>query len=823
MANEPSPYFINRNGQADTEIEASYHRGFQDDERTLDLLNYWITFKKHRWLIASVTAAVVVIVAIRVAMMTPLYTAGATILVRPGTPQILRDHEGQSDNESSSDSDDADTFIKTQSEILKSRTLAASVILDEGLTNDPVFLGRQKTAPSLLSTLKHQVAAMFGLLPPPRPVSEATLNKPVPVDNLIGGYLGALQIKPIADTELVNIVFTTPNAQLSAKLANAHARAYIREGVELRRQANAEAEHFLRGKLVELKEQLEKSELALNSYRRDKGIVPGLMSMDGKETVVLDRLTELSREITAAQVSRIGLEAQVQQIAKHGYADIPAPAEAGGGAGTLKGQLDAVIADYAAMAEKFKPDYPPLRQLKARLDQLQRTYDQELGKRAAVIKAEYEAAQTKESDLQAELNQERAQALGLNDAAVEYAILQREVDTNRELYNSVLQRMKDVGLAAESQSSNIVIVDEAEAPGGPSSPHRTVAIMQAIAFGLALGIALAFLIEYQDKTLKTPEQVEIYLRLPNLAAVPAFWRPESRTFTRSMRRRIDPGNKTKPASEDANAKPSASRRAGADGTLLPLHRRELAGTLNRYSVIGEAYRTLRTALMLSRAGGAPKTILFTSASNSEGKTVSSLNTALVFAHTGVRVLLVDVDLRRPRCHKVLGMDNTLGLSQVLAGARALKDVIRPTDIDSLWLLASGSIPPNPSELVGSEKMRETLAELTNQFDVIILDSPPILPVTDGILLSTMVDGVVLVVNSSRTAKQHVRAACAKLAFARAKVFGVLLNQVDVNSQHYQYYRRYYGSYDTYHPYSSDFAVDESSNQETDDLAHAENS
>ncbi len=553
------------------------------------------------------------------------------------------------------------------------------------------------------------------------------------------------------------------------------------------------------------------------------------MSIDGKETVVLDRLKELSREITTAQVARIGLEAEVEQIGKHGFAEFQAPGSGSGNTGTgvsgsgTKSQLDIAMGEYAAMSQKFKPDYPPLRQMKARVDQLQKLYNDELGKRSAAVKAAYEAARVKEADLQSELNRERAQALGLNDAAVEYAILQREVDTNRELYNSVLQRMKDVGLAAESQSSNIVIVDEAEPPTGPSSPHRTIALLQAIAFGLALGIGLAFLIEYQDKTLKTPDQVEIYLHLPNLAAVPAFWRPESRTFTRSMRKRIDSSRDAKPVRDKPDPPPAERAAAAAEGSLLPEHRRELAGTLNRYSVIGEAYRTLRTALMLSRAGAAPKTILFTSASNSEGKTVSSLNTALVFAHTGVRVVLVDVDLRRPRCHKVLGMDNTLGLSQVLAGARELGDVIRKTDIDSLWLLASGSIPPNPSELVGSEKMRETLAELVNRFDVVILDSPPILPVTDGILLSTMVDGVVLVVNSSKTAKQHVRAACAKLAFARAKVFGVLLNQVDVNSQHYQYYRRYYGSYDTYHPYSSDLPGGESSDAEADELPRAENS
>jgi capsular exopolysaccharide synthesis family protein len=350
------------------------------------------------------------------------------------------------------------------------------------------------------------------------------------------------------------------------------------------------------------------------------------------------------------------------------------------------------------------------------------------------------------------------------------------VDTNRELYNSVLQRMKDLGLAAESQTSNTVVVDDAQVPGFPSGPHRTMAILQAIAFGLALGIGLAFLIEYQDKTLKTPEQVEQYLHLPNLAAVPAFSRHETRAI---------------------------AKRNGTDLMPAITGSRELAGSMSQYSVVGEAYRSLRTALMLSRAGAPPKTILFTSASNSEGKTVSALNTAVVFAHTGVRVLLVDVDLRRPRCHKVLALENQAGLTEVLAGAGNVGDLIRTTDIDSLSFLSAGSIPPNPSELVGSDKMRDTLAQLTNEFDVVVIDSPPILPVTDAMLLSTMVDGVVLVVNSSKTSKQHVKAAYARLEFARAKVFGVLLNQVDVNSQHYQYYRRYYGGYDTYGPYGSD--------------------
>jgi capsular exopolysaccharide synthesis family protein len=496
--------------------------------------------------------------------------------------------------------------------------------------------------------------------------------------------------------------------------------------------------------------------------------------------VVIARLSDLSKELTNAQVARIGLEAQVDQIRKNQVPQLPSGTGGNSSTGSttpsVKNQLDTAMSDYVAMAKQFKPDYPPMVRAKARIDELQRTYDADMRAYSQGVIASFNAAKTKEAELQEEMSRQRSQALSVNDASVGYAILQREVDTNRELYNSVLQRMKDLGLAAESQSSNTVVVDDAQVPGGPSGPHRTMAILQAIAFGLALGIGLAFLIEYQDKTLKTPEQVEQYLRLPNLAAVPAFSRNETRAI---------------------------AKRNGTDRTPALTGSRELAGSMSQYSVVGEAYRSLRTALMLSRAGAPPKTILFTSASNSEGKTVSALNTAVVFAHTGVRVLLVDVDLRRPRCHKVLALENQAGLTEVLAGACNVSDLIRSTDIDSLSFLSAGSIPPNPSELVGSDKMRDTLAQLTNEYDVVVIDSPPILPVTDAMLLSTMVDGVVLVVNSSKTSKQHVKAAYARLEFARAKVFGVLLNQVDVNSQHYQYYRRYYGGYDTYGPYGAD--------------------
>src|SRR5258708_19029538 len=313
---QPSPYFIRRTQQIDAEVMDTSFRGklHDEEERSIDLLNYWITIRKHRWMILSIAGAVFLIVGLWVSTLTPFYTAQATILLKPNAPHLLAGHgtDPQATTTSGSDWDSVGDFLKTQCEILKSRTLAANVVTAEGLANDPVFLGRAR---------KPEKGFFKSWLP-----AKPETMKPAPatsVDGAIGSYLGSLEIKPLVNTNLVKIIFTTPNAALSARLVNAHAHAYIREGIELRMQANAEAERFLRDKLVELKEKLEKSELALNSYRRDKGIVPGLMSVDGKETVVIARLSDLSGELTKAQVARIGLEAEVDQIRKNQVPQLP--------------------------------------------------------------------------------------------------------------------------------------------------------------------------------------------------------------------------------------------------------------------------------------------------------------------------------------------------------------------------------------------------------------------------------------------------------------------------------------------------------------------
>ena len=780
---QPSPYFIRRRPEtlqpADMVVEA--RPVFLDTEEVggIAFLQYWHTIRKHLTLIIAAVATVAVITTIKVFSETPLYTAEATILMQPGTPQILGNGTVSQSGAVDTD-DDEDHFLDTQCAILRSRSLATEVVRGEGLDHPaPAATARRK--PGLIGGLKaslvHWLSGVLGHSNSATSATHQAQTAPAgssrAISAAVDAYLGGLRIAPVSNTDLVKIGYVSSDPHMAAELANAHAHAYIREGIQLHSQANEEAEQFLKDKLVELKDKLEKSEIGLNNYRRDKGIVPGLMSLDGKETMVIDRLGQLSQDLTKAQVDRIGLEAQVQLVQKGKFDPLP---EMAGNTEVqeVEGEISKLDSQYAGMAKQFKPDYPPMQQLAARRDQLQERLNNVKAEAARGVEARYEAALDKEQKLQEELDRARGQALNLNDASVEYAILQREVDTNRELYNSVLSRMKDVGLAAQAQASNIVIIDEAEQPGSPTSPNKTRAIAQNSILALAGAIGLCFLLEFLDNTVKSPEDAERLLHLPNLGAIPLF---------SSMPKRL-------PYAPRRIKPPTESALAG----LPPAASNELAGNMGAYSIVGEAYRTLRTGILLSRADSPPKMILFTSAKSGEGKTVTSANTALLFAHNGSRVVLVDADLRRPRCHKVFAVENHMGLTEVLIGSREVQQVLRSTSTDRLFLLSSGSIPPNPTELLGSKKMRHVLEQLAEDFDVVIVDSPPVLPVSDAMILSTIVDGVVLVVGSDNTPKNQVLAACMRLEYARAKIFGVVLNKVDMRSHDYKYYYHFHVYY-----------------------------
>jgi capsular exopolysaccharide synthesis family protein len=604
---------------------------------------------------------------------------------------------------------------------------------------------------------------------------------------LIDAYLGMLAVQPVQRTRLVKILFNTPDPELSARLANAHVRAYIQHRLGLHTQANEDAQRFLEGKAGELKARVETSEAALNRYRRRRQII----SLNDKENIVVERLADLNKRLTAAEADRIGLESQVRLIRKRDYDSLPGVIN-NALIHTLKEQLARLRGEYAHLSALFKPGHPRLDQLRAQVEETRRRLQHEVQKTVAGIESAYMAAEATEKQLGAQMAAQKAEALRLKDASVEYAILAREVDTNRQLHDSVLQRMKETGVAAELRAPNAFVIDQATPPRYPSKPQKKKSLLLSALLGLIGGIGLALVVEYLDNSLKTPQEVERYLHLPNLGTVPDFLSLGER-YLRLPNLGTVPDFLSlgwrRPAPQKvpfATLQTPSTLHSGKDGGLVLAH--------PPLRVVTEAYRTLRTAILLSRAEKPPQTILLTSAMQGEGKTATAVNTAIVFAQMGVKVLVIDADLRRSRCREVLGVQNGAGLTEILTGLREPQELIQPTYTAGLFFLSGGSTPPDPTDMVGSKKMRETLASLQEEYDYILIDSPPVLLVSDAVLLSTMVEGVVLVVDIQETPMQALREACARLSYARAKMLGTVLNRVDIRKGAYAYY---YESYEVY--------------------------
>jgi len=767
--NEPSPYFFRRTAPLEKKV-VDLHEFSVVQDPVVPLREYWLIVFRHRWLILICAFALLLCAALYSFTRTPLYTAEATLLIERRVPQVLKVQDARAD---SLDYNNLE-FYKTQYEILKSRALAERVIRDEALETHPLFAGGRddKAAQSgLVAGLWSGIKNWTGGSSSEPKVKEAA--RAATSTGLVGAYLSLLEVRPVSGTSLVQIKITTPDPALSARLANAHAFAYVRYGIDLRSQTNEQASVFLEQKLTELKERVEQSEAALNSYRRDKGII----SVDDKANVVVERLLDLNKSLTAAEGERIAVEAQVRAIKGRNLDELPAVLSSGV-IGSLKGELGKLEAEYASLSKEFKPGYPPLDNLRTRVEETRRRLRGEIQNQVRGIEATYQAAKTREAQLRATMEEQKKSTLSLKDSAVQYTVLAREVDTNRQLYDGVLQRLKEIGVAGEVRASNTYVTGKAQPPLGPSYPDKRRSLLLGLLLGLSAGIGLAFLLEQLDNTLKSPEEAERFMQLPSLAVVPDF----------AILNKVGYGygygyvsRRLKSAKAQLPDKPSKDSE------------KQLVLDQHPLSLVTEAYRTLRSSLMLSQAGGPPHVMLLTSAARGEGKSTTAINTAIVFAQMGVRVLVIDADLRRPTCHKLLKMDNGAGLADVLAGQVDCQDAIRATAAPNLFLMSSGTTPPNPAELLGSKKMQESLQQLREQYEFIFVDSSPVMAVSDAVYLSAMVDGTLLVVNR-KTPKPLIRKARARLDTPHTKMLGIILNQVDTRHEGYSYYYSHYHDY-----------------------------
>jgi polysaccharide biosynthesis transport protein len=726
----------------------------------IGLADCWRVIRRSRRLICTLIIISLLITALVVFLTTPNFTASSTLLIEPEPPQVLDVRELISEAGSTDDHD----YYKTQYDLLKSRDLAAGVIRDLNLEHSQLFGGTQK------QDYLAQAWTYLGSLPArwlgglsPSPVGNGDLDGVSA--SAIDAYLNRLKIEPQIGTRLVIVSFSAPDPALAARVADAHVHHYVLQGLELRSESRRVAVEFLANQLVKIKQRVQQSEAALNTYRHEKGIVS--FNVEDTNKVAEGRMEDLTKAFTEAEAKRIAAEAQMRQVLTGNYDSLPQvvtnPAIT-----ALKPQVQRLQAEYAYMSTAFNDRYPKLAELKAEFLQTHRTLDREMETVAKAVKRSYKSAVDEEAHLRREINAEKERDLALNDTSLQDAVLVREVETNRELYKNVLLRMQQIQVGELAPVTNISIVDRAVAPLSPSTPKKKLYLAINGLLALLCGIALAFILDQLDNRLKTSEEVEQYLHLPNLAVAPDFAMLHEAA---GSRRRLD------------------SLR-----TLLG-YGRTAGEPLNSYvhqPGKGEVYRSIRTALLFSRAGSPPKRVLVTSAIEGEGKTWTAIQTAIAFAQTAGRTLLIDADLRSAQCHEALGAQMSAGLSEVLVGQIEPEEAI--VHDGKLSLLPAGSRVPNPAELLTSTRMLEVLKVLSQSYEHILIDSAPLMYASDTVGVATMADGVVLVAGAE-TPKQSVRRASERLSFAGANVLGVVLNRVDIHHPDYREYSRYYFSYE----------------------------
>jgi len=554
-----------------------------------------------------------------------------------------------------------------------------------------------------------------------------------------------------------------------------------------------QASDWLSKQLVDLQMKVETSQEKLVQYQKEHEI----LGIDEKQNIITSKLDELNKELTSAESDRMEKEALYHLVQSPDMGTVVAAADgdpdskessAAGNASSLLEKLREQQADLkiqmAQLNTQFGPSYPKVAQISSQLKEVEAQIQLELKKIVERVRGEYMAAVQRESMLNDAMEKQKQEANQLNESAIEYSLLKRDVETNRTLYEGLLEKLKEAGVAAGLHSTNFRTVDVARVPTSPAEPNVPRNLAFGLALGLTTGIGLAFLMEGIDNTVRTPEQAQVISALPSLGMIPL-------------------GIKN---TADAASKKLSSGLAGLPtGLREPV---ELVTVSRPQSQMAESYRALRTSLLLSSLGAPPKVIVITSALPQEGKTTTSLNTSVVLAQKGSRVLLIDADMRRPSIHKALNLGPRTGLSNVLTGSATLQHaIVRSKDVPTLYVLPAGTPPPNPAELLASANLGKIFAELKDEYDHIVVDTPPTLSVTDAVILSTRADTVVLVIRSGQTTKQALRRARDLLLRVNAHISGVLLNAADLRSPDYYYYYEYQGKYGSRY-YQTDEAADD---------------
>lgn len=720
-----------------------------DDE--LDLRRLWSIVKSYRWLISFIVVICILTTIIASLMMRPVYRASALIEVKPDQRIVKFENLQQSDLQDRE-------FLNTQINILRSESVSNSVIDSLTLAEDPEFNGEitQRGLLVGLKAVKEGLRSAFSALANSWSESgsygdtgtsglEDVSPEVIFERELVERYKEKLNVEEIPNSNLLRIYFDSFSSSRAAEIANSHVAAYIESNDNRRFNSTSSAKTFLQKQIEQTQAELESSEKELTDFARENRIV----DVEDRSNFMEKRLTDLNNALTDTRQRRISAQVEYIQAQEGNLESIPAVLE-GELIRRLQEQHATLLSEYEEMSRVFKDSYPKMQQLKSKLDNIKATLRDESRKLAEGLKNRYEQLVERENQLAQQVEQQQTEMLNLKDRAISYNILKREWEANRELYRGLLEKQKDVSVATGMEINNISIVDAAAVPTEKHSPKLTRNAAFAGVFGLIGGFGIAFLLAFMDNTFKNREDIETALGLAFLGIVPKV----------AADKKLD---------------------TGAPLSVLAYHQPT--------SALAESIRSVRTNILFSRPESVPKTLLVTSTAAGEGKSTIACNLALIMAQNGSRVVILEADLRCPNVSQWMNVTSEPGLTERLTGGSG--EIIQTTAFENVYCVPAGKLPQNPAELLGNPNMEAFLKTLYDHFDFIILDGPPTLGLADSMVLSSKVDGVLMVVKAQSTQKDAVTETVARLRAINAPIVGVILNHVDLSHHSYGYYQNYY--------------------------------
>ncbi len=744
------------------------------------LRHYLLMFRKWFWLILSVVCVIVTITLIDTARTRPVYQATVRLIIEREHPHIIPFDEAIGRSPVIDPMVSYSSYYQTQYKLLQSRSLAQRVIQSLDLQDHPDFRS-PRTTPGLFAQIQQWPRGLVSkLINRLRPAAQIPPTSPATPPQrsqaaLVTSFLGRLKVMPIPDTRLVDVSFTAHDPKLAAQVANTLARIHIDHNLETRFAASQEAVDWLNLRVQDIRAKVEKAEIALQAYKKKHGTV----SLQKHENVVVQQLAELNSALTEANTKVIEVQTlhrELERIAQQPSRidALPLVIHANNKlVHNLRSEYASLRYQTSELQERFGSQHPIMLEITAKMQSLENEIRSEVKKIIRGVATDTKVASARLNALQTAFEQKKEEAQQLNTIGIGYGVLQRDAESNRQLYNALLTSMKQTSVSAELKRNNIRMVDAAEVPSGAIRPRPMSNLMRAALVALLLGCGLAWLLESLNTAVQTPEEAEQLLQLPVLGVIGQF------------------------RHKSVSARQSES-------SLIAIE--------SPHSQPAEAFRTLRTNLLMSRVSSAHQVLVITSPLPRDGKTTVAANLAVVMAQSGRRVLLIDADLRHPKLHRMFAVDEALGLSSILLNdtyERILAPRVKDT---TLHLIPAGACPSNPLELLGSERMQRFIRAARQRFDVVILDTPPVLAVSDALVASGLADGVIAVVRAGATPKGHAKRMLAQLSDVQShfptnvdgdhieavpnhKILGVVVNGLKPRdgSAYYGRYGHYYQS------------------------------